>query len=230
MFSRGGDDRVDDALAQSFLATLPAETCERLLAGATLLDIPAGAVLYRDEDSPRFGVVVGGLVRVFLTSAEGRQITVRYARSGAIMGAPTAIGGPVDVSAQALTETAMLMLNVDGVRSLAKTDPALAWALAEEVTRRLYEVLEAFAGNVFGSVRQRVARHLLDLAADRQQGAVLIAPVSQQALADAVGTAREVVARTLHDLRRARLVDTARNGVVLVDPDRLSEVAATGEL
>jgi CRP/FNR family transcriptional regulator len=146
------------------------------------------------------------------------------------MGAPTAIGGPVDVSAQALTETAMLMLNVDGVRSLAKTDPALAWALAEEVTRRLYEVLEAFAGNVFGSVRQRVARHLLDLAADRQQGAVLIAPVSQQALADAVGTAREVVARTLHDLRRARLVDTARNGVVLVDPDRLSEVAATGEL
>jgi hypothetical protein len=39
----------------------------------------------------------------------------------------------------------------------------LAWGLAEEVTRRLYEVLEAFAGNVFGSVRQRVARHLLDL-------------------------------------------------------------------
>lgn len=106
----------------------------------------------------------------------------------------------------------------------------LAWGLAEEVTRRLYEVLEAFAGNVFGSVRQRVARHLLDLAADRQQGAVLIASVSQQALADAVGTAREVVARTLHDLRRAGLVDTARKGVVLVDPDRLSDVAATGEL
>jgi CRP-like cAMP-binding protein len=78
----------------------------------------------------------------------------------------------------------MLMLNVDAVCSLAKTDPALAWALAEEVTRRLYEVLEAFAGNVFGSVRQRVACHLLDLAADRQQGAVLIAPVSQQVLAD----------------------------------------------
>jgi len=102
--------------------------------------------------------------------------------------------------------------------------------LAEEVTRRLYEVLEAFSGNVFGSVRQRVARHLIDLAADRQQGALLIAPVSQQALADAVGTAREVVARTLHDLRRAGLVDTAKKGIVLVDPDGLSEVAASGEL
>jgi CRP/FNR family transcriptional regulator, cyclic AMP receptor protein len=230
VFSRGSDHRVDAALAQSFLATLPAATCERLVAGATQFDIPAGAVLYRDEDSPRFGVVVGGLVRIFLTSAGGRQITVRYARSGAIIGAPTAIGGPVDVSAQALTETTLLMLNVDAVRSFAKADPGVAWLLAEEVTRRLYEVLLAFSGNAFGSVRQRVARHLIDLAADRQQGALLIAPVSQQALADAVGTAREVVARTLHDLRRAGLVDTAKKGIVLVDPDGLSEVAATGRL
>jgi CRP/FNR family cyclic AMP-dependent transcriptional regulator len=114
-------------------------------------------------------------------------------RPGAIIGAPTAIGGPADVSAQALTETALLTLDVDALRSLAGIDPGLAWALAEEVTRRLYQVLEAFAGNAFGSVRQRVARHLLDLAADRQRGAILLAPVSQQALADAVGTAREVV-------------------------------------
>lgn len=224
------DERVERALAQCFIATLSAETRRRLTAGAILLDIPAGAVFYRDADTPRFGLVVGGLIRIFLTSAKGRQITVRYARPGAIVGAPTAIGGPVNVSAQSLTETTLLMFDVDAVPSLAKADPALAWALAEEVTQRLYGVLEGFAGNAFGSVRQRVARHLLDLAAERQQGAVLIAPVSQQALADAVGSAREVVARTLKDLRRAGLVDTSRTGVVLVDPDRLSGVAATGEL
>lgn len=224
------EDRTQSAVDQSFLGTFPTETRQRLVAGAILLDLPAGAVLYRDNDAPRLGLVVSGLVRIFLTSAEGRQITVRYARSGAIIGAPTVISGPVDVSAQALTETALLMLDVESVRSLARADPAVAWSLAEEVTRRLNEVLDAFAGNVFGSVRQRVARHLLDLAADRQRGADLVAPVTQQALADAVGTAREVVARTLHDLRHAGLVDTSRNGVMVLDADRLSEVAATGQL
>jgi CRP/FNR family cyclic AMP-dependent transcriptional regulator len=223
-------DRAQRALAKSFLATLPAETRERLVAGAILLDLPAGAVLYRDEDAPRIGLVVGGLVRVFLTSGEGRQITVRYARPGAILGAPTAIAGPVDVSAQALTATALLMLNVDAARSLARTDPELAWAFAEEVGRRLYEVLDAFAGNAFGSVRQRVARHLLDLAANRQDGALLVAPVSQQSLADAVGTAREVVARTLHVLREAGLVESTKGGIVLLDPDRLELVASSGEV
>ena len=122
------------------------------------------------------------------------------------------------------------MLNVASLRSQAQADPLLAWALAEEVTRRLYEVLEALAGNVFGSVRQRVARHLLDLAADRQHDADLVAPVTQQALADAVGTAREVVTRTIHDFRAAGFVDTTRTGIRLLDPDGLSVVATIGEL
>ena len=226
----GHQDRIDQAIARSFLAGLPQETQARVLAGAIRLDVPAGSVLYREAEAPRFGLVVGGLVRIFLTSADGRQLTVRYARPGAVIGAPTTVGGPVDVSAQAVTESAVLMLNVEIIRSRARQDPLLAWMLAEEVTRRLYEVLEAFGGSVFGSVRQRVARHLLDLAADRQHGTVLIAPVSQQALADAVGTAREVVTRTIHDLRRAGLVDTERKGIRLLDPDALSDVASSGEL
>jgi CRP/FNR family transcriptional regulator, cyclic AMP receptor protein len=186
--------------------------------------------VYRAEDAPRLGVIVAGLVRVFLTSPEGRQLTVRYARPGAVLGAPTAVGGPVDVSVQALTDTTVLMLDVTAIRSLAMADAHVAWSLAEEVTRRLYEVLEAFSGNVFGSVRQRVARHLLDLAADRQTDALLVAAVSQQAVADAAGTSREVVARNLADFRRAQLVKSTKDGIVLLDPDRLSEVAATGEL
>jgi len=227
---QGEDERLRLVIARSFLASLASETRIHLTASAIVLDVPAGSVVYRNEEAPRLGLILDGLVRVFLTSPEGRQLTVRYARSGDVLGVPTAIGGPVGVSVQALTDTAVLVLDIKAVRSIAKRDPEVAWALAEEVTRRLYEVLEAFSGNVFGSVRQRVARHLLDLAADRQQGALLIANVSHQALADAAGTAREVVARTLTDLRRAGLVETARNGIVVLDPDGLGAVAATGDL
>jgi CRP/FNR family cyclic AMP-dependent transcriptional regulator len=106
----------------------------------------------------------------------------------------------------------------------------VAWPLAQEVTGLLYGVLDAFAGTAFGSVRQRVARHLLDLATARQRDARLVAAVNQQALADAVGTAREVVARTVHDFRAAGLIETSREGIVLLDPDGIESVASTGEL
>jgi CRP/FNR family transcriptional regulator len=50
---------------------------------------------------------------------------------------------------------------------------------------------------------------------------VLVAHVSQQELADAAGSVREVVARALRDLRVAGIVATAADSVVILDPARL---------
>jgi CRP/FNR family transcriptional regulator, cyclic AMP receptor protein len=224
------EDRVERAIRSSFLSALPHAATERLIADAVLLDVPAGGIVYRDEDAPRSGIVVAGLVRVYLTSVEGRQLTVRYARPGAALGVPTAIRGPVRVGAQAVTDSALLMFSATHLAAVAAEDVNVAWPLAQEVTGLLYGVLDAFAGTAFGSVRQRLARHLLDLATARQRDSHLLAEVSQQALADAVGTAREVVARTLHDFRAAGLIETSRKGIVLLDPDRIELVASTGEL
>jgi CRP/FNR family transcriptional regulator len=79
-------------------------------------------------------------------------------------------------------------------------------------------------------VRQRVARHLLDLASarvgeppasDHRAGRELIVQVSQQDLANAVGTVREVVVRVLRELRQDGVVRTERDRIVLLEPARL---------
>src|SRR4051812_20950407 len=79
----------------------------------------------------------------------------------------------------------------------------------------------ASAARAGGTGPQRLARPPLDRAAERQAGADLVAPVGQQELADAVGTARGVVARTLRGMRGDGLVRTGRFGVGLLDPARL---------
>jgi len=150
---------------------------------------------------------------------------VRYARAGDVIGVPVAVGGPAGVSVQALTSTSVLMLNVATLQSLGQTDPRFAWALAEEVTRRLYEVIETFAGNAFGSVSQRIARHLLDLAAEQQRSSTLVARLTQQELADATGTVREVAARELRHMRDRGLIETTRHGIVLLNPPGLQREA-----
>jgi CRP/FNR family transcriptional regulator, cyclic AMP receptor protein len=228
--SQARDNRVEHAIERSFLGGLPQELTARLLADAILIDVPAGGIIYRSEDAPRSGIVIAGLVRVFLTSIEGRQLTVRYARSASSLGAPTAIAGPVDVGAQAVVDSAVLMFSAAVLRAIASEDARVAWPLAQEVTSLLYGVLDAFAGSAFGSVRQRVARHLLDLATARQRDSLLVVEVSQQDLADAVGSAREVVARTLAELRSAGLIRTGRKGIVLVDADGIELVASSDQV
>ena len=69
----------------------------------------------------------------------------------------------------------------------------------------------------FATVGQKVARHILDLASDRQVSEGLVATVSQQALADAVGSSREVIVRVLRELRADGLVETGRGRITVLD-------------
>jgi CRP/FNR family transcriptional regulator len=216
------DQEVEDALAHSFLARLPPEVCDGLRAEGERADYPAGTTVYRAGADPRAALVVRGLLRVFLTSAEGRQVTVRYARPGDVLGIAVLVGGPASTSVQAVEPSSVFRISARTLIAAARRDPRVSWAIAEELNRRLYEVLEQTAVNAFGSVRQRVAAHLLDLASAQQHPrGRLAAQVSQQELADAAGSVREVVARVLRDFRVAGIVATAADSVVILDAARL---------
>jgi CRP/FNR family cyclic AMP-dependent transcriptional regulator len=216
------DREVDEALARSFLAELPAGLAGRLREEGERADYPAGTTVYRAGDDPQTALVIRGLIRVFLSSPGGRQVTVRYARPGDVLGIAVQVGGPAATGVQTVEPSSVFRISARTLTTAARRDPRVSWAIAEELNRRLYDVLEQTAVNAFGSVRQRVASHLLDLASDRQRPhGRLVAHVSQQELADAAGSVREVVARALRDLRVAGIVATAADSVVVLDPARL---------
>ncbi|HEU5417166.1 MAG TPA: Crp/Fnr family transcriptional regulator [Streptosporangiaceae bacterium] len=216
------DREVDDALASSFLGSLPPDVAGRLRADGDRADYPAGTTIYRPGAEPRAVLVVRGLLRVYLASAEGRQVTVRYARPADVLGIAVLVGGPAGVGVQAVEPSSLFRINSRALIAAGRRDPRVAWAMAEELNRRLYEVLEQTAVNAFGSVRQRVAGHLLDLASDQQHPQDrLVARVSQQDLADATGSVREVVARVLREFRVAGIVATGGDSVVILDAARL---------
>jgi CRP/FNR family transcriptional regulator len=161
---------------------------------------------------------------VYLSSPGGRQVTVRYARPGDVLGVAVLVGGPANTSVQTLEKSSVFRISARTLTAAARQDSRVSWAMAEELNRRLYGVLEQTAVNAFGSVRQRVAVHLLDLASDRQRpDGGLVANVSQQELADAAGSVREVVARALRDLREAGILATTADRIEILDPAGLYE-------
>ncbi len=218
------DVDVVTAMEKSFLGELSPGLVRALLAGGLRSEYPPGTIIYREGSAPRTVLVVGGLVRVYMSSPEGRQVTVRYARRADVLGIAVLVGGPADVGAQTLDESTLFRIDAPALETAARSDGRVAWALAEELNRRLYENLRQTAINAFGSVRQRVSMHLLDLASS-QQGprGPLVAHASQQELADAVGSVREVVARVLRELRLAGLVVTVPDGVRILDPTGLHD-------
>lgn len=221
---------IDEAVARSILAEFPPTLRESLIQDSVHVEFPTGTTLYYEEDEPRCGLVISGLIRGYMIAPDGRQITVRYARPGDLLGIAAIVGGPAPVSEQILTDAALLMLNVRTLQRGGQTEPRVGWLMAQEVTRRLYDTLEALAGNTFGSLRQRVARHLLDLAASRRQGKDLVVKATQQELADAVGSVRPVIARIMRDFRTEGIITTSSDGVIILKPTELHAITWSREV
>jgi CRP/FNR family transcriptional regulator, cyclic AMP receptor protein len=86
-----------------------------------------------------------------------------------VLGIAVLVGGPAGTGVQAVEASSLFRISARMLTAAARRDPRVCWAIAEELNRRLYEVLEQTAVNAFGSVRQRVAAHLLDLASTGQR-------------------------------------------------------------
>jgi CRP-like cAMP-binding protein len=230
------DDGVPSALAASRFARLSGSAIRPLLTRARLVEIPVGAMLHWEgEDAEHLELVVDGLVRAFVTAPDGRTLTIRYCRRGALIGAVSmyASGFRVPVGIQAVVDSRLLLFSPDVVRRAALHDPLVMEALLRELADRTLAYIHEITGSAFSSVRERVARHLLDLAAQEvsAQGSMqstLQVVVRQRQLAESVGTVREVVVRVLRELRQSGAIRTHPDHIDILDPILLSREGGTG--
>lgn len=219
------------ALRASNLRTMPSEVVDTLADRIIVTSVAAGEVVrHEGESAPHLYLVASGLIRVFVAAPDGRTMTVRYVRRGGVLGAVSLFAAPFVLPAtlQAVTNASVFTLPTRMVRHAADHDVRVARVVIDELAERVLSFIPEIASGAFATVRQRVARHILDLASDSQQGLSLRAEIRQQELADAVGSVREVVVRVLRDLREDGLIRTGRDGVVVLDAERLAVEAYTG--
>lgn len=172
------------------------------------------------------GLVADGMLRVYVTS-QGRQVTTRYAGPGDAFGVPALIessdNAPIEASAQALIDTRLLLLSPTTLTELVSRDLSVAQATIAGLQRSLRDSLSLVAENVVWPLRQRLARHLLDLAV--REGPDVVVPATVQTIADATGTVREVVFRLLKEMRESGLVERRKGPLVLLDLHALHQIA-----
>lgn len=213
----------------SFLDRMPPASREQILVNSTRIRYAAGTIAFQPGDSDRVDILEKGLARLYLTSSEGRQTTIRYVHPGELMGALLVMGAEFDGSVQMIVDSTVVHLDLLTVRRRVDVDPAVGSALAADLAQRYSHCVRTIALHAFGSFVQRVAFDLLDRACRTQLSAGhLEAAASQQEIADGIGSARSVVARGMTVIRARRMVDTAPRRVRIIDPTGLEALAFSG--
>ncbi|EQA55713.1 Crp-like helix-turn-helix domain protein [Leptospira kmetyi serovar Malaysia str. Bejo-Iso9] len=231
--SSGGGMKLTDEIARavelSIFFPLKKESYWPLLEKGQIVKFSEGQMIQQNapNETRYAALVLSGIFRMYLFSPSGRQTTVRYAKQGEMMGivgalaVGTKFGEPEETFVQALSDSEVLAVSFDDLKYFGKKSPELAWAFAEECAKRVYAALREVYGIAFTGVRQRLARHLLLNAVSSETPPYLSVKLSQQELADSIGTVREVIVRELRSLKKEGLVESSKKGIAILNPSAL---------
>jgi CRP/FNR family transcriptional regulator, cyclic AMP receptor protein len=210
-----------------FLDRLGSAKRALLLKGSRTVAYPAGSVVLRPGDPAKLAILEMGIARAYLSSPDGRQVTMRYIQPGEMVGAMLVFDQPWAGSGQLMTDSSLCYLDLAGFRRLFASDVEVAGALAMELAIRLARVQQILGVQTFGSVAQRLAFDLLERCCREQLvSGRLQTHASQQELADSIGSVREVAARALRELRDQGVIEVSRRHVRVLKPIALTRLVS----
>jgi CRP/FNR family transcriptional regulator len=188
-----------------------------------VLVAPAGTTLFRENEACQgFPMVLSGEVRVSRSSTQGRELELYRVVPGEMCLVSSAclfVGQAFTARGVTTQPTRLVLLPAPAFRTALGDEPFRDFVLGLFAARMadLTALVEAVA---FQKLDSRLAATLLG------HGNQL--HTTHQALADELGTVREIVTRLLHRFERAGWVALSRECITVRDSVALRQVATTG--
>jgi CRP/FNR family cyclic AMP-dependent transcriptional regulator len=196
---------------------LPDDLLKAMAARGGVKNFPANAILINEGDqSDSIYVLLKGRVKVYGTSAAGREIVYNTHGAGEYFGEMTLDGGTRSASVMTLEPTTCVVVSGANVREFLGTHPDFALHLIRKlialVRRSTVNVKSLALDDVYG----RVSKLLYELAQEEGGCHVVHERLTQQDIADRVGASREMISRIFKQLTEGGYVKTEGRRIVIV--------------
>lgn len=217
------DQRQFTALQKIYpaLAALPAAFQQALQQEAVLLKVPVGKVLF-DLDGPchAFVMVTAGSIRVTMPASNGREILLYRVQSGeSCVLTVSCLMGNASYPARGVVESELTAVAISQplFTHLVEQSAAFRAFIFRYFGERLTHLMALVEEVAFYKLDRRVAAWLL--------GREDVIEATHQALADELGSVREVVSRVLKDMAARGVVRLERGQIHVLDRTALAQIA-----
>lgn len=204
------------------LAELPANELNELLANAMVMPLPIGTVLF-DENQPcqGFPLILSGSIRVIKAATSGRELQLYRVMPGeSCILTSSCLLGHTRYQARGIVEQALelVILPASVFHTLLAKNDAFRSYVFHLFSDRLTDLMTLVSAVAFQKLDQRLAILLIN-----KPG---IIHTTHQALADELGSAREIVSRLLKGFADQGWVHLGREQIDITDADALKKFAA----
>ena len=194
--------------------------------GRTMAEYRTGRVIFSQGDAANsVFYVVRGKIKIAVTSGQGREAVVGLLGQGDFFGEGCLIAQPLRLAtAAAMTDATVMRIEKAEMIRVLHAEPAFAEVFTAHLLTRNSRVEADLVDQLFNSSEKRLARALLLLANFGKEGRPepIIAKISQETLADMVGTTRPRVSSFMNKFRKLGFIEY--NGDLKVHSSLLSVV------
>jgi CRP-like cAMP-binding protein len=179
--------------------------------GVTISKYNKGQVIFSQGDSADCVLYIReGRVKIAVVSAQGKEAVVAFLKAGDFIGEGCLTGRPRRVStARAMEDSVITRLDKSTMVRMLRDEADFSELFTAHLLARTIRVEEDLVDQLFNSSEKRLARALLLLANFGKEGKqeTVIAKVSQETLADMIGTTRSRVSHFMNKFRQLGYID-----------------------
>ena len=182
-------------------------------------------ILVADDPGDSLFIVRAGRVKVVLVGEDGREVILGMLGVGEHFGELSLIDSrPRSAHVIAVEDATLIVLRREDFRRRIEESPTVAWALMQELSRRLRRADEQIGSLVLLDVDGRIARLLLDASAE-SAGPTIERRLTHQTIAQMIGASRETVSRAMRDFVSRGLITVVRRQIRIADKPALEQLA-----
>lgn len=163
---------------------------------------PKNTLLIAEGDATTDSIylVRSGRVKVFLCSADGKEVDLDILEAGDYFGEMELDLGPRSASVVTIEHSQLLVVRQAEYRKFVAENPDFAMQLILKLIARTRGLLKTVKSLALLDVSDRVARLLLEMATEEDGKLIITKKLSKRDIANRVGATREMASRVFKDL------------------------------
>ncbi len=195
---------------------LPRSLLDAIAPHGLTRSFPAHAILINEGDTTdSLYIVLSGRVKVYASSDDGRELVLTEYGPGEYFGELSIDGDKRSASIKALEACTCRVVQGSELRQFLADHPDFAMHLTRKLIRMVRRLTEQVRSIALQDVYGRMVRVLTDLSEPAGEERVLRHKLTQQDIADRVGSSREMVNRVMKELTAGGYV-TQRDGRLVI--------------
>ncbi len=217
--------------SRDFLGQLQAQDKDELYRIAKQRSFAKNAFIFKaGENDLNVWVLTQGRVKLFTSSAQGRDVLLWFTLPGEIFGLAECLQEqPRLIYARAAEATQVLSIGHTQFKEWLSDRPEITFCLMKIMAARMRELGQRFLSLANGNIQMEIAQFLvrLSVAYGKLVGPAIKVdiPLTVQDIADMMGTSRQGVSTCLAEMKRQGIVDTVRHYLIINNLEDLQQIA-----